>query len=173
MAQAQQQMQQQMAAMDAIQKDAQQQAAQQQDLDQAAQACAGNCNGQGNGEKGGQEGGRKDGAGQWKPGDPEGKKGNGMGGPGQGNGGVARKEVAPYTVKAEKAPVQDIENGKILAATLVKAGALNGESKEKVKEVARAAQQDSTDEVEQELIGRSSQQAVKGYFNSLEQDATK
>lgn len=171
MAQAQQQMQQQMAAMDAIQKDAQQQAAQQQALDDAAQACAGNCNGQGN-KEGGEAQTRKDGAGQWKAGDPKGK-GAGMGNPGQGNGGVAQKQVAPYTVKAEKAPVQDIENGKVLAATLVKAGALRGESKEQVKEVARSAQQDSTDEVEQELIGRSSQQAVKGYFNSIEQDATK
>ena len=56
-------------------------------------------------------------------------------------------------------------------ATLVKAGALRGESKEQLKEIARAAQQESTDEVEQELISRSSQQAVKGYFGSMEQDA--
>ena len=53
----------------------------------------------------------------------------------------------------------------------MKAGSIKGESKEQLKEVVRAAQQEATDEVEQELIGRSSQQAVKGYFGSIEQDA--
>jgi hypothetical protein len=173
MADAQQQMQQQMAAMDAIQKDAAAQMAQAQELGDAADAAAGQCNGgEGEGEEGGQLKGRKDGAGQWAAGDPKGK-GPGMGGPGIGAGGRAEKQTAPYTVKAEKAPVQDIASGKVLAATLVKAGTIRGESKEQLKDVARSAQQDSTDEVEQELIGRSSQQAVKGYFGSIEEDAAK
>lgn len=172
MASAQQQMQQQLAAMDAIQKDAAAQMAQAQDLGEAADACAGQCNG---GEGEGQDGqlaGRKDGAGQWNDNDPK-NKGAGMGGGGIGAGGRAEKQLAPYTTKAEKAPVQDIESGRVLASTLVKAGTLKGEAKEQLKEVARAAQQEATDEVDQELISRSSQQAVKGYFNSIEQDATR
>lgn len=172
MSQAQQQMQQQMAAMDAIQKDAAAQQAQAQELEKAADAAAGQCNGNGQGGEGGKLAGRKDGASPWKAGQPKGK-GKGMGGPGIGAGGVAETETAPYTVKAEKAPVQNIDSGKILAATLVKAGTIKGESKEQLKDVAHAAQQDATDEVDQELIGRASQQAVKGYFNSIEQDAAK
>ncbi|HZZ43212.1 MAG TPA: hypothetical protein VFE58_09760 [Tepidisphaeraceae bacterium] len=165
---AQQQMQQQMAAMDAIQKDAQAQQAEAQAIADAAGDAAGQMNG---GQEGGKDGGKGKGAGKWGGG----KKGNGggMGGPGNGGGMGGEKEMAPYTIKVEKAPTQDIENGKILAAMLVKAGSLKGESKEQVKEVARAAQQDATDEVDQELIGRASQQAVKGYFNSIEQDASK
>lgn len=124
---------------------------------QAADAAAGQCNnpGQGEGQKG-----------EWNQGQQNQAKGGGEGGVG----GIQDKEFAPFTTKEEKSPSQDQENGKILASQLVKASALKGESKEQMKAVVAAGQQEKPDEVEQDRVPRNSMKAVKDYFKSMEPD---
>jgi hypothetical protein len=166
MAQAQQAMQQAMGQMDAVQKDAEQMAAAQDSTqnaqNDAANQAAGNQPGQ-NGQNpapGGQHG-------EWRPGDTN-RAGRGQGGPGRGNGGGIGKEEAPYAIKKEAAPVQDIENGKILASTFVKAGTVKGESKVELSKVAEAALKDTTDEVDEEAVSKESQKVVKDYFETMQ-----
>jgi hypothetical protein len=166
MAQAQQAMQQAMGQMDAVQKDAEQMAAA-QDSTQDAQNDAAN---QAAGNQPGQNGNNPPpgGAhGQWRAGDTN-RAGRGQGGPGRGNGGGIGKEEAPYAIKKEAAPVQDIENGKILASTFVKAGTVKGESKVQLSQVAEAALKDTTDEVDEEAVSKESQKVVKDYFETMQ-----
>jgi len=91
------------------------------------------------------------------------------GGP-HGFGGHLYKTAAPYTVKQVMSPSQDNPNGRILASTLVKAGALRGEKRAALRDVAVAAQQDAPDEVDQDRVSRQAQSAVKEYFRSMEED---
>ena len=74
---------------------------------------------------------------------------------------------SPFTIKQEVSKSKDIEKGKVIAATFVKADALKGESKATMKEVAESAVKDSTDEVDSERVGRQAQKVVKDYFGSL------
>jgi hypothetical protein len=67
-------------------------------------------------------------------------------------------------------PSQDNPNGRILASTLVKAGALRGEKRAALRDVAVAAQQDAPNEVDQDRVSRQAQSAVKEYFRSMEED---
>ena len=62
---------------------------------------------------------------------------------------------------------EDIETGKILASTLVKAKSDKGTSKVGLSEVIAKGEKESTDEVEQERISRQASQAVKEYFRSV------
>jgi len=170
MANAQAQMQQQLQQMQALANDAQAMAAAQQNLQNAANGNQGNGgnNGQNpnaNGNPQNQPGGN----GQWKPGQNN-QVGNGVGAAGIGNGARPDKTQAPYTVKTEKAPVQDIENGKILASFAVKAGTIKGEAKEQLKQIQTSGQREATDEVDQEVISRPAQETVKKYFNSIAED---
>lgn len=170
MAQGQAQMQQQLQQMQAAQQDAQQIAAAQQAAQQAAQDAANAMNGQGQGQNPGQQPGGGQGAqGQWAQGDPQ-QPGQGMGGPGQGQGGRAPKEQAPGAFKQEVSPVQDIDEGKILASMFVKDDSLKGESKVELGEIIETAQKESTDEVDQDRISRQAQGVVQEYFRTVEQD---
>ena len=178
MASAKSQMQQQLQAMQAMQNDAQQVAAAQQAAQQAAQGAAGQCQpGQGNGQPGQMGQGQQQWAGNnpnWqaganKAGNP--KPNQGMGGAGIGAGPRDYKEEAPYAVKPEMSRSDDIESGKILASTLVKAKSEKGVSKVGLQEVVAKGQKEATDEVEQERISRPAQQAVKEYFRSIEVEA--
>lgn len=172
MAQAAQQMQQQLQQMEAAQQDAQQIAAAQQIAQDGADQAANDMNDDGGGPGGDQANQQAGGEnGQWQPGDPADQKGNGMGGAGIGNGGKAEKQEAPYAVKSEMSPSQDNKDGKILAATFVKASALKGESKVELSNIAASAEKEATDEVDQERVTRSAQKAVRDYFKSMEQDA--
>ena len=179
MAQAMQQMQQQLGAMQAMKADAQQMQAMQNAMAQAAQQAAGACNnpGAGAGQQGGQNAGQWQGGnnGQWQQGDNRNFRGpnNGMGGAGIGAGDRSAKAQAPYALKEEMAPSQDIEGGKILASTLIKAQSLKGDSKVSAQDVAPPPEQEATDEIEQERISRPAQQAVKEYFSAWEKDAAK
>lgn len=166
MAQAQQQMQQAMGQMDAMQKDAEQVAAAQDATQQAADDAAGQLDNPGgnDGDKPGNGG-----HGQWKQGDT-GQKGNGMGSPGIGNGGVASKEQAPYGIKQEMDPSQNIDNGKILASTFVKADPLKNQSTIHLSQAAKSAIQDSTDEVDEQAVSKESQKVVKSYFETMEKE---
>lgn len=161
MQQSLEQMQQALGAMQAIQNDASALDAAANAAQQAESAQAGNCNGQGQG--------------QWKPGGDKpfnGQESHGRGG-GQGAGDRSYKAQAPYQVKQEKSPSQNNENGRILASTLVKAGAIKGESKEQLKEAARSAEQEAAEEVDTERVGKAAQGAVREYFRSLGTDAPK
>jgi hypothetical protein len=183
--QAAQQMQQQMQQMQAMKSDAAQVAAAQQAAQQAAANAAGGQQGQGQGQaaNGQNKGGNgNQGQGQWanqggNQGNPQGKW-NGQGanqmGPnqgGQGAGDRSGKQWAPFAVKQEIDPSQDIEAGKLLASTFVKAGTVKGESKETLKQVAQAAERDATDEIDQEHVSKQAQGVVKAYFNSIQKDA--
>ena len=48
---------------------------------------------------------------------------------------------------------------------------IKGESKAKLAEVAAAAQNEATDEIDQERISRQAQKVVKGYFETLQHEA--
>lgn len=74
---------------------------------------------------------------------------------------------APFTIKEEVSKSKDNKDGKIIAATFVKADALKGESKAAVKEVAESAVRDATDEVDTERVSRQAQKVVKDYFGSM------
>jgi hypothetical protein len=177
MAQGKQQMQQQLQAMQAMKADAQQVAAAQAAAAAAAADAAQGLNGQGKG--GGQQPGQGkwqgNQNGQWKQGDNRQFKGpnNGMGGAGIGAGDRSAKEQAPYAVKEEISKSDDIEGGKILASTLIKAKSIKGESHVGSSNVSAPPEQDQTDEVEQERISRPAQQAVKEYFSAWQKDAEK
>jgi len=180
MQQAMQQMAQQMQQMQAIQADAQQVQAAQQAMAQAAQQAAGGLNG--NGQQG-QGQGQNNQQGVWQGGQVAGDPKNqnqpwqGQAGPaganqgGQGAGDRTYKAQAPYQVKQEISQSADIESGRILANTLVKDRSIKGESKAKLSEVATAALSEQTDEVDQERISRQAQKVVKGYFETLQQEA--
>ncbi len=170
MAQAQQQMQQAMGQMDAVQKDAEQLAAAQSNTQQAASDAANqNQNGSGQDQNsGGPKPSGSDSTGKWQQGDPSGKNGNGAGGPGIGKGGHVGLEQAPYAIKKEAAPVQDIDKGKILASTFVKAGTVKGESKVQLSQVAQSAMKDATDDVDEESVSKESQKVVKDYFETMQ-----
>jgi hypothetical protein len=176
MAQAAQAMQQQLQAMQAMKADAQQVAAAQAQAAQAAQDAANAMNGQ-QGQQGqapgqnpGQWGGQGQ-PGQWGQGNNKGQPGQNPGGGGIGVGDRTFKEQAPYQLKDEVSQSKDIEGGKILASTLIKAKSIRGESKVGESTVAPPPEQEAADEVEQERISRPAQQAVKEYFSAWEKDA--
>lgn len=97
--------------------------------------------------------------------------GNNPGGGHNGFGGHLYKTQAPYTVKRVLDPSQNIADGRVLASTLVKAGALRGEKREALKDVAVAAEKDAPDEVDQDRVSRKAQNVVKEYFRSMQEDA--
>jgi hypothetical protein len=149
-------MREQLGAMQSLQNDAQQMDAAGQAAGQAARAQAQGMDGQG-----GQ--GSQDGEGN-------GGQGNGDGmqnGEGQATGDRSGKSERPFGIQKERAPVQNIEEGKILASTIVKAGTIKGEAREQLKEVAQAAEQEAAEEVDTERVSRAAQNAVKKYFESL------
>ena len=96
-----------------------------------------------------------------------------MGGGGIGAGDRTYKSVSPYSTKEEISKSEDIEGGKILASTLIKAKTIKGESKVGTANVAAPPEQDQTDEIEQERISRPAQESVKKYFSAWEQGAAK
>jgi hypothetical protein len=177
MAQGQAAMKQQLQAMQAMKADAQQVAAAQQAAQQAAQEAAGQCQAGGQQAKPGQQGNQQwagNNNGGWKQG--QNNQGNpkpnqGQGGFGIGAGPRDYKEEAPYDVKQEVDKSEDIDGGKILASTLVKARSEKGKSSVGLQQMAQRAQQEATDEVEQDRIGKAAQQAVKEYFRSVAEDA--
>lgn len=141
--------------------------------DAAAAAAAMGLGGQGQGEGDGQgQGGGNPGQqpGQWNDGQDR-QPGAGMAGGGVGSGDRNFKEAAPFGTKIEKAPQQLDEKGKLLAVTLIKAGALTGEAKQELREVTEAAAREAAEEVKSERVGRAAQGAVKGYFQSLAPEA--
>jgi hypothetical protein len=172
MAAAQQAMQDQLAEMDAIAKDAQQQQGAAQQAQDAAQQAAGQCNNPGNGPgqpnapPGGQVAGGQN-PGKWGQGNPDGRKGGGQGEAGQAAGGGIGKEEAPFGVKSEHAPVQNNEDGKFIAATFVKGGAIKNESLAKLQEATASAERVETDDVDQERISGEAKRAVKEYFGQI------
>jgi hypothetical protein len=168
MSQAKQQMQQAMGQMDAVQKDAQQMAAAQNVTQDAANDAADQANNSPNNQNG-KDPNHGDQTGKWEPGNGN-KPGGGAGGPGRGNGGHTGVEQAPYAIKKEADPVQDIDNGKILASTFVKAGTVKGESKVALAKAAESALKDSTDEVDEESVSKESQKVVKDYFETMQQE---
>ena len=169
MAQGMGQMQQQLQNMQATASDAQQIAAAQQAMNDAVQNAQGNCNGNNPGE-GGELKGRKDGASPWAQGNPQGK-GAGMGGPGIGAGGQADKSASPFAVKPEMSPSPDNEKGRILASNYIKDDhPIAGKSGQSLKDVAKSAEQEAADEVDQDHISNQAKSTVEKYFQTMEDD---
>ncbi len=175
MADGKRQMNQQLQAMQAMKADAQQVAAAQAAAAAAAQDAANAMNGGNN--NGGQQ---ANGNGQWQGNNGQWNNNNnrkfrgpnnGMAGGGIGAGDRTFKEQAPYSTKEEISKSEDIEGGKILASTLIKAKTIKGESKVGASSVAPPPEQEQTDEVEQERISRPAQEAVKEYFSAWQKDA--
>ena len=100
-------------------------------------------NGQAGNQGQGQNGGQWQGNGQIQGNGQQNQPWNGQQGPaGPNQGGIGAgdrnyKEQAPYAVKPEVSPSTDNEKGRIIASTLVKAGAIKGESKAELKQIAR------------------------------------
>lgn len=179
-------MRQQLRAMKAIQDDARAMASAAQAARDAAQAARAGAQGQGAGAgttasagatAGNPGRGGVPGSGQTTPGQASGAagaagwggsgtSGRGLGG-GVGEGDRSFKEVAPFTVRPERAPTQTDERGRVLASSFVRAGALRGEATEELKEVTRAAEQQAAEEVDTERVGRAAQRVVRQYFNAL------
>jgi len=176
MQQAMQGMQQQLQQMQAAAQDAQQIGAAQQQAAQAQQGAQDAINGKG-AQAGGNDPGNWDGGnnaqaqnnpGQW----------NGQPGPGDPNqGGIGAgdrtfKQQAPFAVKKEVSQSQDNEEGKILASNFIKDNKpIKGDSKLSLQDVARSAQKEQTDEVDNERVSRAAQKVVREYFKSMEDDA--
>ena len=175
MQQAMQGMQQQLQQMQAAAQDAQQIGAA-QNAAQAAQADAQNAM---NGQQGQGQNGKN---GQWNPngqiaGNGQPGKWNGQANPaGPNQGGIGAgprdyKSPAPFSVKQEVSQSQDDEKGRILASNYIKDNKpFKGKSTQTLQDVAKAAEQEQTDEIDQERIGRQSQQVVKKYFGSMEDE---
>lgn len=158
-------MQDQLQQMQAVSQDAQQVAAAQQNAQDAADDMQNQMNGSQPGQ--GQDQGKPD---QTKNDTGPGPKGQGMGKGNKGVGGAAQSAEAPFTVKQEVSHSQDNAKGRIIAATLVKADPIKGESHADTKAVAQAAEQESTDEIDSERVGRPAQKVVRDYFGSLEEN---
>ena len=169
MADASKQMQQQMDQMDAVAQDAQAAQAAQQATDQAADNAADQASNSPAGGKSqsGDGQGLPGGQGQFQPGQAH-NRGNGMGGPGIGRGGRGEKAEAPYAVKKEVAPTQDIESGRVLASTYVKAGTVKGDARARLENVAKAAVSDTTDDVDEQAVSKDAQGVVRNYFQTME-----
>lgn len=175
MQQAMQGMQQQLQQMQAAAQDAQQIGAAQQQAAQAQQGAQDAINGKGAqaggndpGNWGGNNAQAQNNPGQWN-GQP------GQGDPNQGGIGAGDrtfKQQAPFAVKKEVSQSQDNEEGKILASNFIKDNKpIRGESKLSLQEIARSAQKEQTDEVDNERVSRSAQKVVREYFKSMEDDA--
>jgi hypothetical protein len=182
MQQGAQAMQQQLQQMQAMQNDAQQvAAAQQAAADAAGQAAGGLNNGQGQGQGQGQPDQQQAGnwqgqQGDWAPGDPNQQGGNNQGqggGPGQAMGDRTYKAQAPYGVKQEVSTSEDIDDGRVLASTFIKAKNEKGTSAAQLQEMVTPTEQEATDEVDQERVSRQAQKVVRDYFKSVHDEAAK
>jgi hypothetical protein len=175
MADAQAQMQRQLEQMQAMQNDAEQVAAAQRAAEQRAQQMAqndqggefdpncpecqgGNCNVHGKGK------GRQNQKG--RGGDNAGWNEN----PQQAEGRREKADSAPGSFVQEHSPSQDDPEGRTLASHYVKADSEKGESRAELKEMARNAETQETDDVDQERVSRQAQEVVKGYFQSMQED---
>ena len=163
MQQAMQSMQQQMQQMQAARQDASQVAAAQQQMQQAVADAQNAANGNGQGNKPGQNGGQNGGQAKGQP-----------GGQGWGNGHVANNSGkptegpdTPFTVDKKTSLGQVDDNGRLLAGSLVKSEAPKGESKLKLQQAAKVAEQEAAEEVDSDRIGKKSQKVVRDYFGSM------
>jgi hypothetical protein len=80
-------------------------------------------------------------------------------------------DAVQHTVTPNVAPTDSDPSGRLLASSFVKDNApLKGASTAGLSHVAESAEQDATDEVDEDRIPRSAQNAVKEYFQTLKQD---
>jgi hypothetical protein len=80
-------------------------------------------------------------------------------------------EAVAHKVTPGLAPSDPNTDGRLLASSFVKDNApMKGSSNAGLAHVAESAEQDATDEVDEDRIPRSAQNAVKEYFQTLKQD---
>ena len=155
-----QQLAQSLGEMNSVQKNAQQQASGQNPNDSSKDR-----DGPGNNPGGSKPG--PGGGGQGDFGQSGSKRGGGPG-PGFGNGGTAQQRLAPYTVKQEIDPSQNIADGKVLSKTFVKADPIIGKSTIELSPQAKSAVKESTDDVSEDTVPKDAQKAVKDYFDTVQ-----
>src|SRR5581483_6343733 len=95
--------------------------------------------------------------------------GNG-GGPNAGRAAGGQRDVAeaPADFQSEIDPTQDQGKGRMLASRFVKAPIEKGKALAELKTMAKDAEQEEPDEVEQDRIPRDAQESVKDYFGSIQ-----
>ena len=118
--------------------------------------------------------------GKWDSGQQQGQGGQGGQGVGQGfsgpnNGGLGMGErrkggATPYTMKKEVDKGEMDEKGKVLSSSFVKADSIKGESKEQLKQIIQSAQKDTADDIDRDRVPMQARDAVKKYFDSIQQD---
>lgn len=165
-------MQQTLQQMQAAAQDAQQIAAAQQAAAQGQANAQQAMNGAQGGDKANMQGNKpgQNGNGQWNNNNNRNFNGpnNGMAGGGVGEGDRSQKAQAPYASKPEVDPSQDNESGRIIATNFIKDNnPLKGKSSETLKEITEKAQNEQTDEIDIERVGRQAQNAVKEYFKTV------
>ena len=77
---------------------------------------------------------------------------------------------SPFAVKQEVTHSKNIDDGKILASTFVKADPLKNQSKIQLSQAAKSSIQESTDEVDEDAISKESQKVVKDYFETMQKE---
>ena len=175
MQQAAQQMQQQLAGLQQMQQQAQMMGNAQAQMQQAQQQAAGQMNG--NNQGGGQQGGnmpaaqgQQAGGGQNEGGQVQPQDGMRQGG-GIGAGDRSGKSLAAHGFKSEVSKSHYDEKGKHLASIYVKDKSVKGEAKMQLKEAIAAGQADAGDDIDDTRIDRRAQEAVRRYFQVVEEAA--
>ena len=164
MQQAMQSVRQQLQQMQSAARDAQQVAAAQQNAQQGAADPQSKADGQGpgqsapNGAQPPAQGGQVQQA--------------SAGGPAQAGRGHTASHAAggvdsPFTVDKKTSPGEPAADGRLLAASLIKSDAPKGETQARLQNAARAAEQESADEVDSERVGRQAQSVVRDYFGAM------
>ncbi|GEM_PF-804551 len=114
--------------------------------------------------------------GKWDSGQQQAQGGqqNGQGvGQGFSNAGIGERRkggATPYTLKKEVDKGEMNEKGKVLSSSFVKADSIKGESKEQFKQIIQSAQKDTADDIDRDRVPMQARDAVKKYFDSIQQD---
>ena len=160
MQQAMQNMQQQMQQMQASQQGASQVASAQQQMQQAVADAQGAMNGN---QPGNNPGGKNGGG----PAGPPGGQKAGTGHIANASGKPTDGPDVPFTVDKKTSLGQTDDTGRLLAGSLVKSDAPRGESKAKLQQAAKTAEQEAAEEVDSDRIGKQSQKVVRDYFGAM------
>jgi hypothetical protein len=128
----------------------------------------GQCNGgkEGDGKNTGMASGNRPGQKPWEEGWSQQENGSGQrGGPGRGQGGSASVERAEFDHEKKK-DIGKMGNGPIVSTRTVEGESLRGESTAELVHALSAAEQRSSEAIENQTIPREFQDAVKHYFST-------
>lgn len=118
-------------------------------------------------EGGGQGMGMQASIGQWKPGDSS-EFGSGSGGAGKGFGMNTADDPFDFETRAERAKSKT-QAGPIIASMMVDGPQISGESRAQFAEAAAAAEHNASEAIDNLVVPRELQDAVKSYFGTLQE----